>query len=286
MPVFKTTLLIQLATGTVAPNPSLRRIGGWSEGFYLNAADFATAISFLNGGANAPASLCELRAGLLPTSAQIVGQRVQQVSPVGRSQSLNRLWSGGSGMDCDIPQMALLTRIPTQTGTHSRQYIIRGIPDQLVIDGEFAPNRDYSRALGRLFGILSSFSLRTVALTGAANTIETVSLTGLVTFTVARPAMIVGDTLEIRNVVVAGGVIVNGSFEVESVSGTNPLVCSVKGWNSGAGVGGQGAVTGTSYPLLDGVNATTGRIIVKKVGRPFVQYRGRASVRRKRRRVA
>jgi len=239
MPIFKTTLLMQLATGTVAPNPSLRRIGGWSEGFYLNAIDFNSAIGFLNGGRNLPAGLCELRAGLLPTSAQIVGQRVQQVSPIGRSQSLNSLWGGGSGMDCDVPQMALLTRIPSATGVHSRQYIIRGIPDQLVIDGEFAPTRDYTRALGRLFGLLSSFSLRTVALAGPANTIATVSSAGVIAFSVARPAALVGDTIEVRNVVGLGGVITNGVFVIESISATDPLVLSVKGWTAGNVLGGQ-----------------------------------------------
>jgi hypothetical protein len=286
MPTFKTTLLFQLATGTEAPNPSLRRIGGWSESFYAGGANFDAAIGLLFGTRGAPVGLCEARAGLLPRSAQIVGQRIQQVNPVGRSQSLNRIFNGGSGMDCDVPQMALLTRIPSAVDNHIRPYIIRGIPDQLVVDGEYRPTDDFKRAVTLLMQVLSSFALRSVVPADLPNTIESISPAGLVTFSVVRPPLVAGYSIEIKGVQLVGGVIGGGTFTIESVSTTYPVQRSIRGWTQGAGVGGAANGTGIIYPVLDGANATIGRIIVRKVGRPFVGYRGRASVRRKRRRVA
>jgi len=286
MPTFKTTLLFQLATGTEAPNPSLRRIGGWSESFYAGGANFDAAIGLLFGTVGTPIGLCEARAGLLPKSAQIVGQRIQQVNPVGRSQSLNRIFNGGSGMDCDVPQMALLTRIPSAVDNHIRPYIIRGIPDQLVVDGEFRPTADFSRALTLLFRTLGNFAMRTVGNIALPNTIATISAAGLVTFSVARPLLASGESIQISNVTALGGVTVGGTFSIESVSTTNPLQLSIRDWRFGDCIGGQGVGTGTTYPVLDAAHATIGRIIVRKVGRPFVGYRGRASVRKKRRRVA
>jgi hypothetical protein len=264
----------------------LRRIGGWSESFYAGGANFDAAIGLLFGTRGAPVGLCEARAGLLPRSAQIVGQRIQQVNPVGRSQSLNRIFNGGSGMDCDVPQMALLTRIPSAVDNHIRPYIIRGIPDQLVVDGEYRPTDDFKRAVTLLMQVLSSFALRSVVPADLPNTIESISPAGLVTFSVVRPPLVAGYSIEIKGVQLVGGVIGGGTFTIESVSTTNPLQLSIRGWTQGAGVGGAANGTGIIYPVLDGANATIGRIIVRKVGRPFVGYRGRASVRRKRRRVA
>lgn len=279
--IIKCTMLFQLATGTESPNPSLRRIGGWSESFYADVASMSDAITLVNGASDwRPTSLCPARAALLPNSAQIIGQRFQQVSPVGRSQSLNQIWNGSSGYHCDIPQMALLTRIPAAGASNIRPYMIRGIPDSLVQDGEFAPEPNYNRAITGLFTSLSQFCMRVKSGVVFPEDIASIDGTGKIIFNAVRPAIAVGSYVTLAGVRVSGGV-VSGTFRVASI-GPESLAMTIASWTSGPGLGGTGVQTTTTHPTLDGSNATVGRIIVKKVGRPFVAYRGRATVRRKR----
>jgi hypothetical protein len=280
MPI-KCTLLIQLATGTVAPNPSLRRIGGWSESFYFPGTDMAAAIAQVNKTTlSVPLGLCNARGGLLPSSAQIIGQRFQQVTPRGASQSLNRLWDGGSGFDTDIPQMALLTRIPSVDGAHVRPYIIRGIPDALVVDGEFRPTADINLALTNLFRTLGLYSMRVVNRVAAPQQIASIDASGKIIFNAVRPTIPVGGIINLVDIMVAGRTI-SGPFVVAAI-GPESLALTITGWTYGVGLGGQGLQNSVSYLPLDGTKATVGRIIVKKVGRPFVGYRGRAWTRRRR----
>jgi len=282
----KCTLLFQLATGTAAPNPSLRRIGGWSESFYFPGGSIAAANDAVNGRPGvANISLCEYRAGLLPTSAQIIGQRFQEVNPVGRSQSFSKVWGGGSGFACDIPQMALLTRIPAAASNNVRMYIIRGIPDQLVVDGEFAPTQAYRNAINRLFVKLSEFQMRVVVRGAVPNTVATIDNNGLVTFTNTRPTVNPGDRITFYNILNAVGDPMTATYVVEKL-GDGALQLSIRGWIGSNYHGGTAVGTSVTYPALTNNGATIGRIIVKKVGRPFVGYRGRASTRKKRRQVA
>lgn len=282
--LFKATMLFQLATGTVAPNPSLRRIGGWSESFYLSIDSFLAAESLINSDSGiTPLGLCKARANLLPSSAQIIGQRLQQLNPVGRSQTYSKLWNGASGQDCDVPQMALLTRIPAVGTNNVRPYIIRGIPDVFVVDGEFRPSAGMSDAIRTLFESLTKFSLRTAPTASLPNSILAIDAQGKIIFSNTRPTIAVGGVLNLSGVL-ASGQTISGPFVVEAI-GPETLALSVRGWTYGVATGGQAVTRAISYPALDGTRATIGRIIVKKVGRPFVAYRGRASTRRRRRRA-
>jgi len=282
----KCTMLFQLATGTQEPNPSLRRIGGWSESFYFGGNDIQAADLYFNGGPGGPpASWCELRAGLLPTGAQIVGQRYQIVDPVGRSQSLNKIWNGGSGMNCDVPQMALLTRLISATTPNTRMYIIRGIPDQMVVDGEYRPSIAFRNAVNRLLVACAQLSMKVKPVDGARASIATVDNSGLVTFQAVRPSVAVNGILNVRNVQMANGTMTNGTFFVEAL-GPAALQLKLFRWPESNGAQGEAFVTTSNYPQFSATGFTVGRVIVRKVGRPFVAFRGRASVRRRRRRVA
>src|SRR5262249_46844528 len=94
----KVSMLFSLTTGG-GPGQNLQRVGGWSESVYwegltidaLKAALFAPAA----GGVGGVQPLCPTRASLLPTSAQLVGQRLQQVDPPGPTTSLGNLFPGG-----------------------------------------------------------------------------------------------------------------------------------------------------------------------------------------------
>jgi hypothetical protein len=187
-------------------------------------------------------------------------------------------------MDTDIPQMALLTRIPSFNGEHIRPYIIRGIPDQLVVDGEFRPTADYNTALTALFRTLGLYQMRVVVRVAAPQQIASIDASGKIIFNAVRPNIPVGGIIHLVEVMVAGRTI-SGPFVVAAL-GPESLAMTVNGWTFGVGLGGQGLQSSVSYDPLDGTKATVGRIIVKKVGRPFVAYRGRASTRRRRRQGA
>jgi len=282
----KCTMLFQLATGTEQPNPSLRRIGGWSESFYFPGNDIQVADLYFNGGPGGPpASWCELRAGLLPSSAQIVGQRYQIVDPVGRSQSLNKIWNGGSGLSCDVPQMALLTRLISATTPNTRMYIIRGIPDQMVIDGEYRPSIAYRNAVNRLLVACSQLAMKVKPIESPRCSIATVDNTGLITFNTQRPTSTPFARIELRNVLSSNGTTINGNFATENLP-SNPLQLKLLVWDGSNAHGGQAFIVSSNYPQFSSTGFTIGRVIVRKVGRPFVAFRGRASVRRRRRRVA
>ena len=291
--IVKCTLLFQQASGQFSfgvigegfPQTD-HRVAGWSESYYYDGPGGADLFARVTGqglGAGST-SLCEARARLLPVQSGIVGQRYQQLDPKGRSQSGASRFPGSSGILNDVPQMALLCKIPTSDGLRIRQLVLRGIPDARVVNGEYQASQQFRADLQNFFNVLSGFSMRSLGLGLTNSKTGSIDASGLFTSSFDLPVYAVGDRIRFENFQNATGQRFFGNSTVKSVGpGPNQLV--VQNWTLGALTGGRIFRYDPSYPFLDGSLASISRIVVRKVGRPFDQYRGRSSNRRRLRRA-
>src|SRR4051812_2176397 len=99
----KYTAIFELSTNN-SNTAQGHRVGGWSETVYYNGSVNAVNIAqFTN--------LCQRRARFLPASAAVVGQRYQNIDPVGGASTGSVRFPGNANYGNDVPQMSLLCRI-------------------------------------------------------------------------------------------------------------------------------------------------------------------------------
>lgn len=282
MATFKVTMLLQLATNTSGEAvPNIRRLAGWSESWYATEASISSLLPFVVGPApGQPPALCPARAALLPAAAVIVGQRIQQIEPVGASQTFSRAFPGTAALAQDVPSMGLLCTVIPAGDSRARRFTIRGIPDARVVQGEYVPSSAFQMALAQYFYSLTQFNVGGRDRALESWEIDTISGPGVVnyygqgTFPFAP-----GDTCFIRGTTDALLRKRSGRFTVRSaVGGSNQLTLAT--WPYGACTGGRVQLAGSSYPNIGIGNFAIGRIVQRKVGRPFVAFRGRRSKRR------
>jgi len=273
----KVTLLMQIVTGSTPWSIEQQRIGGWSESVYYDGPSVSDLYAKVIGptGTGSP-SLCSARAGMLPTQGRIVGQRFQFLDPLGPSKSLSQGFSGGSSQSTDIPQMALLCKVPATDSPNIRNLILRGIPDSQVQYGEYVPDSTYRAAVTRYFTAFSMFRFRANVPANLDQTIISISSGGVAYLYFGPLTVSAGSIIKLNRVVLANGSTFSGQVVVESVGpGANEL--KIKDWTMGATTGGKWNIPNTAYPAVDASNITISRIITRKVGRPSVGYVGRAS---------
>lgn len=278
MPI-KMTQFLQITTNVSLTAGTLQRIGGWSEGWYYPGTSIQGAIdAYTTEIAGLPA-LGAARGALLPRGGAIVGQRFQQVNPTGPSQSTAFRFTGEFMNNTDQPQAALLMRVKALNANNVRLHIIRGIPDIQLVEGEFSPQPGYLTSVNRYISSLGNWLFRGRDLSIQPVNIFTISSAGLVT-TEAPHGLVVNDLVLIQKSLDADGLFVSGRFMVATVGpGTNAFTTTA--WTAGACTGGRVRKDGIVFPTVNPGQTTVSRAVVKKVGRPFVQYRGRASRRRR-----
>lgn len=247
------------------------RQGGWSESWYslLEPGDFEKT---------AFAQLQTRRAGLLGTGARIVGQRYQQVDPSGRSSTGQDAYPAASGMLSDQPQTSLLFRVPSADTTNFKGFICRGIPDDMVKEGEYIPTQAFTSAINLFFTNLGGWRFRAEQANTPQADINSITVTGT-TATVALDTSFdvsANTKVKITRCYDTFGRVVSGTFRY---SPTDTFHGTIQNWTHGVCTGGRIRVFNIIYPLVQGVAPTNFRAIVRKVGRPLIGYRGRASKR-------
>lgn len=271
----KCTLLFELSTNITHPDSTAHRIAGWSESYYAPGTTVADALKIIIGAKGASAGLAPARAALLARGAAIVGVRFQVVAPaVGASQSLALSYPGNADQSTDVPQMALLCKAPGKNTANIRKFTLRGVPDLMVVEGEYSPTTGYSRALDSYFKALTFFQFRARDLTLPTVPIHDVAADGTIT-ALGPLSLALLDQVRVLRTKDSGSRLRGGVFLVTATTATN--VVRVASWPYGATTGGKVRKEAYAYPFIDGDSATPGRIIVHKVGRPFDQYRGRRS---------
>lgn len=267
---FKCTMLLQLATNVgdqTAPN---RRLAGWSESFYDTSSSFPPIqTDFLE--------LCRRRAAMLPRGASIVGQRYQQVNPVAPSQTGSTYYPGSDLWAADTPDMTLLCRCPSRSTRNIRPMYLRGIPDVMVKEGEYSPTAPFTAALNAFFARLSGYSFRGRDLAQTAYPANSIKTTGEYILQVANPFVNHDQVRVSRAKQKSTGLFVGGVFQV-SVNFNQPDL--LLNWPYGDCTGGTIRKIATVFSFIAQDRIAISRIVRKKVGRPFDQYRGRASNRR------
>lgn len=276
MPLYKCTAIFQLTTAVSTPTAPLHRQGGWSESIYVTANNVAAAIQAFEQGSG---SFCQLRASLLPLGSSIVGERYQQVNPVGPSQSNNNVYPSTLGLEADQPQNALLMKIPGVGVNNIRRMVLRALPDACLTEGEFTPPTAYINQLVQFIAALSQYQFQGRDLSQAKQPLLSGTAAGVFT-AINAPVVAIGQFVRILKArETTTGNLRGGRFQVTAVT-QNPNTLTVAMWPFGATTGGNFRLDGQVFPQFGPLSGPVGRPIIKKVGRPSTGYRGRRSRRR------
>ncbi len=267
MAKIKCTMLFQSRSNFSGTRKNAR-IGGWSESVYGEPGSLLQTV-FLR--------LCEKRAACLPIATSIIGQRYQQVDPVGSSQTGRVVFPGTAGLQADIPQASLLVRMPSSDYPNFRPYYMRGLPDSQIEEGEYDPSLAFKGAIERFLTQLSFWKFKALDVTETTVPIISIDATGTV---------LLGDNLSIapKSVVKvlrttnADGRQVGGVFRFNTVA--SPTSGTLYEWNNGDCVDGKMRLNVVVYPTYKDTQFGEPIVVTRKVGRSFNGYRGRASRKR------
>lgn len=263
-------MLLQIATaeGEVS-SQAAKRIGGWSESWYFDGS-YDTTLAALNG----PGKLCELRAALLPIGGQIVGQRLQQITPtMGPTAPYAKIFPASSGYETDVPSMCLQINCPATDRVNTKRFLMRGLPDSMVVKGEYQPKPDYKPALQAFISGLAGWRFRGTDFTNDLIEIDTVSALGEVV-TKTPHGIPPGATVKIKMVKqTLNDLSVGGTFVVGQSPTTTTF--TVFSWPYLAGKGGKVRRYEVTYPAVSTTLSDVYRVTTRKVGRPSGQYVGR-----------
>jgi hypothetical protein len=279
--LFKATILIQHASNVTNTAAAARRLGGFSESWYFQGSspqDLYAALGL--AGPPGPAgnrTLMDARANMLPNGSSIVGVRVQQLDPLGPSQSFAANRPGFSTKPADVPQMALLCTIPGLNVKNIRRAIFRAIPDADVVEGELVEGSSTANQARTFFSVLQqqAFRFRGVDLAQPTVPIITILSDGTVTLGGASAGFAVNDRVKILRTVNDSGDVLSALVTITAIPGATSV--KLGNWLPGPCTGGTIRKHAFIYPLVDGVNCSVGRVITRRVGRPFTAYRGRRS---------
>jgi len=267
----KCTWLIQLGTISPAGNPA--RLAGYSESWYSPDAFSTQLLSNFT-------QLAIVRASLLPASGTIVGLRFQQTNGVTAGASVSQPISlpGTSGSLTDAPQIAIKIQLNAAAGLPNKKILIlRGVPDDCVAKGEFNPTTAFRTNLTTFLANLvnTPWLWRGRDLTAVSYPILTVTPLGA--YQLSAPSVIPANTVVqvLRSKNLAGRQKGGFFFVTTPTAFTGTLL----NWNHGDTTGGRMRTAGIVFPAPRGFLIPPIVVaIVKKVGRPFSQYRGRAPV--------
>lgn len=246
-----------------------RRTGGWSETWYFDGTEREAEL--------AGNSLSKKRAALLSSAAAIVAQRIQEVGGRGKTTTSNDI--GILGSDSDIPQMAVQCFCLGQGVTNKKIFQLRGIPDGLVVEGDFSPSLAWNGAFSAYSGSLLANNIRFRAKNLALPQVAVVSIADNGTFSLGGPlTFAVGARIDISRCKTTTGVARSGSYYVGTATSATAGVFT--DWPGGTvQLKGKARVNAIVYPLVARGSAEVVKIGTRKVGRPFDLYHGRASSR-------
>jgi len=271
----KLTFIFQ--TQTEAADASLARphSGGWTESIWRLGT--STTIQTIN-------QLAEFRARLLPAQTSIVGYRQQVFTLDGNSliaggaSTGNLNQPGRSNYQCDLPQVALQCSLRSDGNPNSGRLVLRGIPDSQMVTGEYAPNAQFKASVTEYLAILAATQCQFLGRSLAAPNVRVLSITnGVITTDVATGAA-QGNFIRLLRVRETFGNPVTGTYRVSAPP--VGFAYTVAGLSNDIVVLNSGRARLDLLALFPITSGSTGRSRVKKIGRPFESFRGRASKRR------
>ena len=272
---FRYDMLFQLTTVPQQASKAISHTAGWSESHWRQNA--------LDANDQLLTRMLNARAAMLPKQAAMVGLRIGQFTISGNrvlpgQTSIRKfLKPGQAGYSCDVPQMALELGAST-SGINSSKFSVRGIPDNQVVQGEYAPTDNWDARLQEYINSLSAQGWQMIGrvLTNATQKIESVSTTGnCVTYDV--PVFANGAQIRVLRCRDTNGFPISGVFQVSNLVGR---AFDLSNWPQGSVVKNSGSVRVDAVDNFTIVDVEVSRVVVRKVGRPFEQYRGKRSKKR------
>lgn len=273
MALTRLTNIFQIATNPANLAKARVHTAGWSETFWtqLNPSAF-NDLWFKQQ---------QKRALLLPSTGSIVGFRTQEFTisgnkllPGGSSSGRQNL-PGATPLSTDLPQVALMFSTEAQNAPNSSRMILRGMPDSIMLNGEYQPTAGFSALvtafvnsmIGFNFGFvgrdLSQASVRVLKIAANVITVDGIPGTGLA----------VGDFVRLHRVYGSDGNPVKGAFPITAIAGNDLTVAGLAAVVNAP----SGTLRRDQLMYMAFANLIPVRAVVKKVGRPFEQYRGRRS---------
>ena len=266
--MIKCTMLLQLNTTPADLGVASGRIAGWSESWYYDGTVAAAKTNF--------ELLCRHRAGGLPTSAAVIGQRYQTIG--GGSVTHNVRSPGNSGVTNDAPQMGVLCKMPGSGVANIRRMTFRGIPDAWITGGELNGAAGFNAWFNLMARRIAGDGWRFRGRDLARPTARIASIAARVLTLTDALAFGVGDYLQLRDVRTTTGRSVSGLYQVEATTGATNATLRGFPATSTVELNGFASLNVIIYPTFAAAGEMqVVRSVVKKVGRPFDQYRGRSS---------
>lgn len=288
MPI-RASMLFELTTTRNAEDAPIERKAGWSESYWLNGEDIGAA-RLIFEGVNGP---IDGRLRLLPRlSGVIIGARYEAFTLVGTTlvpgaaQPVPIGRAGTAPLLNDIPQMGLQLAFKlTDNQPGSIRHVLAGWPDASVVGGEAILSIDMKDRLRRFFLSVQSCGAVVIDRNQSKEKLLSISADG-VGKRLDGGGYAVGTMLKIsRARDPVGRRNYGGVYPVVAVT-AGPTTFTLGGWSAAAGGPGVATVRGTVRPHVrlwkgfDVARAKLVRSVIRKVGRPFGDYRGRASKRR------
>jgi hypothetical protein len=272
------SLLMQMVTDPEDLTVAQPHSGGWSEGTWVDFNITSSDVRIRQWATK--------RAVLLPLEAAIIGFRIARYTisgnkllPAGTATG-KFLYPGNSRYRTDLPQVGLEFSAKTANGPNTSRFVLRCIPDQFMVRGEYQPDAAFKRAVteftnGHASGFENSFGFigRDLSLASA----RVLSIQGGVV-QLDGPIGAVGGTdwMRLNRVYDIDGKPVKGTFRIESIAAGN--LYTVTGL-AGVSANASGTARVDKVKYFDYSEVVPTRAVVKKVGRPFEAYRGRGSKR-------
>ena len=267
--------------------------GGWSESFYTQSGGFQD-LDFFQAWANQ-------RAQLLAGECSVVGFRQQNYTISG-----NKLLPGGAASghlnypgtwpkDLDVPQAALMVNFTVGGQPQTIRHRLAGVPDSQVTFGEWQPDPQYRGAVTKYisavmvgFGVGAPLAAVTHDL--AQQEVRVNSITPLqdgntaTLVTSGATGTVPGGYIRLHRVRDDDGLPVSGAFLVNATQavGQGQQSYTIAGYLTAQKVTQPNGLARNDLLVVNGITAgVPNRIVVRKIGRPFEQYRGRRSRRPK-----
>jgi hypothetical protein len=267
MTMMKCEILLESAT-VQNNNSPVGRIAGWSEGFY-HANDIYSQDHTLE--------LCRLRAACLGATANVVGQRYQIVDPVGGSSVGANIFPGSSLWIVDVPQNALYLQAGSNTLINKRKVMMAGLPDFQSKGGQYSPTSPFDSNLQAYMAYIASgrWYFRAKDKSVAVLPIFSISTVGLVT-TGAPHSFTAWQKVRILRARDAEHNLISGVYVVLPGVTTNTFSINLTLGTAATG----GTVRTDSMSWIQINTCVVKYNTVRKVGKNFFSYHGRASTRR------
>jgi hypothetical protein len=269
------SLLFSVTTQAANASLAVPHSGGWSESHWANTLSGITQQSIQD--------LAAARARALSSLASITGYRIQDFTIAGNkllpnsSSSGRILLPGGSTAGLNMPQDGLSIYMATGGAPNVSRQVLRGMPDDYVVNGEYTPVPGFNQRVLNYIALLVSANWKFVGRDRSVPNARVLAIAGGVV-TLAGPVggLANNSFLRLNRVIDVNGNPVIGTFLITAIAGN---LYSVSGLGATSVVRPSGTARIDQIAVFPYSSGRTGRTVVRKIGRPFEQYRGRASKR-------